>query len=84
VVQNRPRQQCTSDAAGQQVIGVGMMGKTITKDDYNHLVELYNRRSKFDVIGVSAEEHRALGKVLDILHGMLPTDASTMQTTNKS
>lgn len=46
----------------------------MTKNDYNHLVELYNRRSKFDVIGVADEEHQALGKALDILRSMLPCE----------
>jgi len=49
----------------------------MSKDDYNHLVELYNRRSKFDVIGIPDEEHRALGKALDILRAMLPATGET-------
>jgi hypothetical protein len=46
----------------------------VTKDDYNHLVELYNRRSKFDVIGIPQEEHTALGRALDILRERLPCE----------
>lgn len=40
---------------------------TITKDDFNCLIELYNRRNSADVIGVSHQEHTALGRALDVL-----------------
>lgn len=60
----------------QTETAISTQGKTITKVDYNHLVDLYNRRSKFDVIGVQEEEHRALGSALDILRGRLSPDDS--------
>lgn len=41
--------------------------ENISKNDFNHLVELYNRRLKFDVIGVPYEEQVALGRAIDIL-----------------
>lgn len=46
-------------------------GRDMTKDDYNHLINLYNRRSKFDVIGIPDKEHIALGRALDILREQL-------------
>lgn len=42
---------------------------SISKDDFNHLVELYNRRLKFDVIGVPYEEQVALGRAIAALRG---------------
>ncbi len=45
------------------------MSDAISKDDFNHLVELYNRRLKFDVIGVPYEEQVALGRAIEQLRG---------------
>lgn len=43
----------------------------MTKDDYNYLMDLYERRSNYDVIGVLDREHEALRKALLILRETL-------------
>ncbi|MDB5584835.1 MAG: hypothetical protein JWR80_10011 [Bradyrhizobium sp.] len=43
------------------------MTDAISKDDFNHLVELYNRRLNSDVIGVPYEEQVALGRAIEQL-----------------
>lgn len=39
----------------------------IAKTDFNLLVGLFNRRTKFDVIGITDEEFEALGRAIDAL-----------------
>lgn len=42
---------------------------SISKSDFNHLVDLYNRRLLSDVIGVRYEEQVALGRAIKALRG---------------
>lgn len=39
----------------------------IEKNEFNFLVDLFNRTSNYDVVGVSYEEHRAIGIAIDNL-----------------
>ena len=40
---------------------------TLSKAEFNHLVDLFNRTCHHDVVGVSYDEHMAIGKVIDLL-----------------
>jgi hypothetical protein len=55
----------------------GINDDTITNEEFNLLVELFNRRSRSDVIGIPYEEYAALGRAIDLLRSTLPIRAAT-------
>lgn len=50
------------------------LNEPLTRADFNRLIELFNRRCGFDVIGIPQEEHYALGRAINALRPIVPND----------